>query len=132
MRLNFGTNEYLGAVNFLLHQQFQQISVTDVSVTVTAAYYTSSSTEWDLTLPDFTGVDGWQNAWGLQDGTQFTWRSTVYRGRAALLFGAAPDENEAILFAGRSSSPPPPALRAVVAPKASIIAPRRRLSSRRP
>jgi hypothetical protein len=132
MRLGFGTVEYLNAVNFLLHQQFQQISVTDVSLTVTGAYYTSSSTEWDLTLPDFSGVEGWQNAWGLQDGTPFTWRTTVYRGRAELLFGAAPDENEAILFAGRASSPPPPALRALVAPTASVTAPRRRLSSPRP
>lgn len=131
-RLGFGNGEYLAAVTFLLHQQFQQISVTDVTITVTAPYYTSSSTEWDLTVPDLSGVEGWQNAWGLQQGTQVTWRATVYRGRGTLVLGAAPDENEAILFAGRVSSPAPPALVAPQAPQASVTAPRRRLSVRRP
>lgn len=118
------TAAYVSAVSFFLHQQFQQISVTDITLTVTQRYYTSLTAEWNLTIPDLSAVEGWQNAWGLQDGTPFTWRATIYRGRAALLFGAAPGEDEAILFAGRSSSPAPPALQAVRARGAAFTAPR--------
>jgi hypothetical protein len=126
------TPDYQSAVSFFLHQQFQQISVTDITLTVTQRYYTSSTAEWDLTLPDLSAVEGWLNAWGLQDGTPFTWRATIYRGRAALLFGAAPEEDEAILFAGRSSSPAPPALQALRARGDAFTAPRSRPASPAP
>lgn len=126
------TPDYQSAVSFFLHQQFQQISVTDITLTVTQRYYTSSTAEWNLTIPDLSAVEGWLNAWGLQDGTPFTWRATIYRGRAALLFGAAPEEDEAILFAGRSSSPAPPALQALRARGDAFTAPRSRPASPAP
>jgi hypothetical protein len=76
-----------------------------VTVTVTLAFYTGTSAEpWDVTIPDFTSVDGWQNSWGLQPGTPIDWTVTSYEGRPMLIFGAPPDDGETIRFAGRVSS----------------------------
>jgi hypothetical protein len=107
------TLAYPSAVTFFLHQQFGQISVTDVTLMATENYVGGGSS-WDLTIPDFSAVEGWNNAWGLQNGTDFTWTVTTYHTRPSLLLGAAPVDGEATVFAGRSSSPPPPALMAAL------------------
>lgn len=129
MVMSMGSGEYVSAANLLLQQQFQQFSVTKVEVTVTLAYYNRLG-EWDLTIPDLSSVDGWQNAWGLQSGTPVSWTITTFAGRGALLLGALPDETEAILFAGRSSAEPLQALRAMRGYRSGFTAPRRRFSAR--
>jgi hypothetical protein len=104
VRMSMGS-DYVAAINILLRQQFQQISVTEVSLTVTLFYFNIIG-PWDFTFPDLSGVAGWQNAWGLQSGTPVNWTITTYSGRPSLVLGARAEENEAILFAGRSSSLP--------------------------
>lgn len=108
---------YDRAANFLLTQQ-TRFGTTEVSVTVTDGFYNFSPVRWDVRIPDLGGVDGWQNAWGLQAGAPIDWTVTIYRGRPALLFGSAPSEGEGIQFAGRRSVPAP-----VRAMRAGVTAP---------
>jgi hypothetical protein len=44
-----------------------------VSFTMTAAYI-GSAANFDVQIPDFTGVGGWQNVWGPLVGTQAQWQ----------------------------------------------------------
>jgi hypothetical protein len=46
-----------------------------VNVSATGAYFGAPSA-WDLTMPDLSAVTGWQNAWGLADGTLIEWTVT--------------------------------------------------------
>lgn len=50
------------------------------SVAATASYFTSLPATWDIQLPDFTGVAGWDPVWGLQDGTPINWAVTAQGG----------------------------------------------------
>lgn len=36
------------------------------TIEATAAYFGTTPTTWDLTIPDFSAVTGWSNTWGLQ------------------------------------------------------------------
>lgn len=51
----------------------------NVTMTATGAYF-GSPTTWDLTIPDFSGLAGWNNAWGLQDGGATTYGVTATGG----------------------------------------------------
>jgi hypothetical protein len=44
----------------------------DVTISATAAYL-SNATTYDFTIPDFSGVPGWNNDWGLKAGTVTEW-----------------------------------------------------------
>lgn len=94
--------DYARALRMEYLQQ-QQFSSTRVSVTVTSGYDAPST--WDATIPDLSGVSGWQNVWGLVNGgSAVDWDATVFGGRPELLFGARPVDNETVRFAARSSS----------------------------
>lgn len=85
----------------VFYVQETQFASTEVNVTMTAGYDASGS--WTLTMPDLSGVSGWQNAWGLNgvDGVQ--WTAFVFGGRPELLFGSRPLAAETIMFANRAS-----------------------------
>ena len=77
--------------------------VAGVTITMTHGYGASGT--WNVTVPDLSGVNGWQNAWGMVNGGEpVDWTVTVYGGRPALLFGAAPLDGETVRFASRTSS----------------------------
>lgn len=119
---------YTSAGHFQLQQQFGQASVTTVNVTVTEGYYIGTSAQpWNVTIPDFSSVSGWQNAWGLQSGTVIDWTVTSFEGRASLIFGAPPIDGETIRFAGRR-----PASQPIRASRAQPTALRLRSASRAP
>lgn len=44
-----------------------------VALLSTTTGYRGSNANVDVSIPDFTGVGGWQNTWGLQSGTSTTW-----------------------------------------------------------
>ena len=96
------TTEYQRAVSAEFVQG-QQFSATTVTITMTHGYGASGT--WNVTVPDLSGVNGWQNAWGMVNGGEpVDWTVTVYGGRPALLFGAAPLDGETVRFASRTNS----------------------------
>ena len=125
MSLAIGANSYSRAVNFEFDQQLN-FNSNKWSVIVTEGFYSFNPTAWDVEMPDLSGTDGWQNAWGLQAGTAIDWMVTGYFGRPALLLGAEPTEGEGIQFAGRQSVPA-----SIAAARAGISAPSLRSALRR-
>ena len=82
--------------------QEQAFASTRVSMTVTNGY--NAPTTWDATIPDLSGVSGWQNEWGLVNGGEpIDWTVSVHGGRPELLFGAPPADGEVARFAGRTN-----------------------------
>lgn len=55
-----------------------------VTLSATGAYF-GSPTTWDLTMPDFSALGGWNNAWGLQDGTTINWTANATGGATTFL-----------------------------------------------
>ena len=47
-------------------------SARNTSITVQPGYM-GGATNFDVTIPDFSGVAGWQNSWGPQAGVSTTW-----------------------------------------------------------
>jgi len=93
--------EYARAMTASFLQQ-QTFSVTRVDVTITSGYDASGT--WDATMPDLSGVSGWQNAWGLVNGGPLVeWTVTAFGARPELLFGGAPSDGETVRFASRQS-----------------------------
>lgn len=48
-----------------------------VQVQALAAYF-NGMTSWDVTMPDLSGVPGWNNAWGLQTGQSTGWQLMAF------------------------------------------------------
>jgi hypothetical protein len=66
-----------------------------VSLDATGAYFGAPAT-WDVTMPDFTGVTGWNNAWGLQDGTAIDWAATALGGVTPFLDAGITDGSSSV------------------------------------
>jgi hypothetical protein len=52
--------------------RFQQSAPHHVSIEATSAYLGNPSS-WDITVPDFSEVDGWDANWGLDPAEQYSW-----------------------------------------------------------
>lgn len=52
--------------------RFYQVGLA-VAVTVSAGYLGGTPATWDIELPDFSSVDGWSAAWGLDPGLNLRW-----------------------------------------------------------
>ena len=86
----------------ITYLQEDQLSTREVNVILTRGY--GASSQWSAVIPDFSGVSGWQNAWGIvAGGRDVDWTASVYGARPELLFGAAPNDGETVMFANRSS-----------------------------
>ena len=97
-----GQVDYSTMINMAYHSQTATQAI-DVSMTVTASYFSGTPVEWNLPMPNFDGLPGWQSAWGLKTGS-VDWRVTGYFGRPQLLFGAPPNVGETMFSGSRSSS----------------------------
>lgn len=120
--------DYARAMRAVYVQDQQAFSITRVSVTITSGYEAADS--WDATIPDLSGVSGWQNSWGLvAGGGAVDWDVSVYGGRPELLFGAPPGDGEVMRFASRQSSVGSSiagaARRGVTAPRPRLFSPGR-------
>lgn len=93
---------YDDALSVQYVQQRQQGSTTRVGVTLSSGFDASGT--WSASIPDFSGVSGWQNAWGITaGGGEVSWAVTVLGARPELLFAAKPSDGETVMFAFRSS-----------------------------
>jgi hypothetical protein len=97
-----GQVEYSTVISTEFRQQTQFFTIEFV-MTVSASFMGGTPFVWDLPMPNFTGLDEWNDAWALQPG-EVEWTVTGYYGRPALLFGAKPDSIETVSFASQSGS----------------------------
>jgi hypothetical protein len=94
--------EYNKFVNLVFSQASASGSRT-VSMLATTSYLNGLSA-YDFTVPDFTGVAGWDNNWGPKTGTQTTWFVSAY-GYTGVGFGSAnPLEGSTFTGAGRTGT----------------------------
>lgn len=61
-RIQLAAGGYDGAVEFAL---YDPASGNELSVFISANFLASAPTTWDFTMPDFSGVSGWDNSWAL-------------------------------------------------------------------
>ena len=92
--------------NKFINIQFSQGTSTStrlVSILASTGFLTGLTT-YDFTVPDFTGVAGWDNNWGPKTGAQTTWFATAY-GYTGIGFGSAqPLEGATFTGAGRTAT----------------------------
>ncbi|MDQ3697158.1 MAG: hypothetical protein M3373_03905 [Gemmatimonadota bacterium] len=78
LRVDVGAQpEYASQILFYL---FQSSSLTDgrtIGLWATKEYFGDTPTTWSLTIPDLSGVEGFQSSWGLQPGS-YTWNLLVH------------------------------------------------------
>jgi hypothetical protein len=73
------------------------------SVFMTAGY--AAGSPFDLIIPDFTGVSGWNNVWGLQPAVSTTWIVVETGGSFGFGFpGQLPTDGAVVLTASRSGT----------------------------
>jgi hypothetical protein len=76
------------AYNKFLSVDFDQSTVgRSVSIGVSEGYLAGSAT-YDLAIPDFTGVAGWDNNWGPKAGASTDWTASAY-GFTGIGFGSS-------------------------------------------
>ncbi|HJQ21689.1 MAG TPA: hypothetical protein VJ867_15175 [Gemmatimonadaceae bacterium] len=88
-----------------------------VFVTGTSGYF-GNNANWTLDMPDLSGLTGYPAAASLEAGTAVSASAQAYGGSAALFFGAAPNEGDALKYAGTApmSASASVALRAMPGP----------------
>jgi hypothetical protein len=72
------------------------------SIAVSAAYLGGTPATWQLELPDFSGVDGWDNAWGLDPAGPTQWSVRAQAG-AVPYVRAQLHEGDRFLYAAQVS-----------------------------
>jgi uncharacterized membrane protein len=94
--------EYNKAINLQFIQSNASASRT-VAFTATAGYL-NGLTSYDFSVPDFTGVAGWDNNWGPKTGAETFWTVSAY-GYTGVGFGSAnPLEGSTYTGAARTGS----------------------------
>lgn len=90
--------------NRIVFTDYEQSSIDRrASVIATAAYFGGLPGTWDVAMPDLSVATGWQDTWGLQDGTPIDW-STTAQGGVITFFDATIAEGSTTQSASRSST----------------------------
>ena len=88
----------------LLDLEFTQSSAArSVSIFASESYLTGSST-YDITVPDFSGVAGWDNNWGPKTGSETDWSVSTFGFTGIGLGSLNPVEGATFKGAGRSGT----------------------------
>ena len=91
------------AYNKVVEASFTQEGTAPRTVNIQASEgYLTGSANYDLTIPDFSGVGGWDNNWGPKVGAQTAWEVTAY-GYTGIGFGS-PNPVEGSTFSGATRS----------------------------
>lgn len=67
---------------------------------VTSAFHGGTPTTWDVTIPDFSAVSGWQNTWGLQTGQATNLGAEAYSRISFMM----PGEGTTTMWASREAT----------------------------
>ena len=84
--------------------RFYQVGLA-VTVTVSAGYLGATPATWDIELPDFSSVDGWSAAWGLDPGRNLQW-DIVAEGGANPGLGDVVREGDRSMYASLAAGDP--------------------------
>jgi hypothetical protein len=88
----------------LLDLEFRQSSAAR-SVTILASEsYLAGAANYDITVPDFSGVAGWDNNWGPKTGSETEWRVSTYGFTGIGLGSLTPVDGATFKGAGRSGT----------------------------
>src|SRR5207253_9424497 len=101
-----------------------------VVIVATASYLGAVPATWDITVPDVSGVAGFNSAWMHATGLSTAYSAEAFSAPGSLLFGGLPSVGQVIRFAFRQSSVSTTvgsALRASAAERRSAFDPRRGL-----
>ena len=82
---------------------FSQAS-NSVGVIVTSGYMGTTPATWDVSMPDFASVSGWQNTWGLQSGVSTDRAAQAYSNAASIVNDDPPPDGTTVTAAGRSDN----------------------------
>lgn len=82
--------EYNGMVEIRFGQQPGAGDVRIVELMASSGYLAAAPAQWDLAVPDFTGVSGFSGTWMLTQGSAVEVTLIAYGGRTDLLHGASP------------------------------------------
>ena len=88
----------------LLDLEFTQTSAARTVSILASEGYLASATTYDLTVPDFTGVAGWDNNWGPKTGSETEWRISTYGFTGIGLGSLNPVDGATFKGAGRSGT----------------------------
>ena len=70
----------------LISARYDQSSVNrSAGVFATWGYFGALPSTWTITLPDLSGAEGWNTAWGLLDGTPIDWTVSAQGGTSEVL-----------------------------------------------
>jgi uncharacterized membrane protein len=72
------------------------------TVSRTAAYGGGAPATWALGVPDFSGVAGFDPAWGLRADATYAWNASAYGGSLVAVLGVAPTVGTSFRYASRS------------------------------
>jgi hypothetical protein len=72
------------------------------SVSQTAAYGGGAPATWTLVVPDFSGVAGFDPAWGLRADATYTWDASAFGGSLVSVIGGTPGVGTSFRYASRT------------------------------
>jgi hypothetical protein len=101
MRARFPADPDYDRVTAMAYQQGQR---TVVAVRMTAAYAASNATGYDLVVPDFAGVDGFDAQWALMPGQPLLWTAVRIGGTLGVGLNAVPVDGSTSVTATRSGT----------------------------
>ena len=94
--------DYQSASRVLFYQELSVNDTRAVFVQVSAGYLGATPATWDVSIPDFTGLAGFNNAWMPVPTSQTVWQVVGFNGRAELLGGARPVDGDLLRYSDRT------------------------------
>ena len=70
------TGSVTSSYNTFVQALFSQETTGRIVTIIATAAYLNNATTYDFTVPDFSGVPGWNNDWGLKTGALVGWTVT--------------------------------------------------------
>ena len=80
---------------------YSQDNGNEASIAMTSGYR-GSATSWTLEMPDLSGLEGWQNSWGLAAGTPVAYSVSAYGGFFSLIAPGMPTDGTTYHYASHS------------------------------
>jgi hypothetical protein len=103
-RLQLPSQGDYGALVSAVFSQGSGGTARSASVTRTAAYGGAVPASWELTLPDFSAVAGFDAGWAPQNGAPTAWTAAAYGGAVLTFLGDAPSDGASYRGASRAGA----------------------------
>lgn len=94
--------DYQSAIRLLFYQELTVSDTRAVFVQASAAYLGGTPSTWDVSIPDFSGLSGFNNGWMPVPTSATVWQVVGFNGRPALLNGAGPVDGDLLRYSDRT------------------------------